>query len=44
VLNNLDAVERPGPGEDAVEVRARTSYGDITIHHSFATHTSKDEA
>jgi hypothetical protein len=44
VQNDLDAAERPAPGEDAVEVRARTSYGDITIHRSFANDTSKEGA
>jgi DUF4097 and DUF4098 domain-containing protein YvlB len=44
VHNDLDAAERPESGEDAVEVRARTSYGDITIHRSFAIDTRKDEA
>jgi hypothetical protein len=44
VRNDLDAAERPGPGEDAVEVRARTSFGDITIHRSFASDISKEEA
>jgi hypothetical protein len=29
--NKLDAVEAPQPGADAVSVRARTCYGDITI-------------
>ena len=31
VRNLLDASGRPGPGEDTVEVRARSSLGDITI-------------
>ena len=43
VQNDLDAVERPGPDEDVVEVRARTSYGDITISRS-ARVTGKDGA
>jgi DUF4097 and DUF4098 domain-containing protein YvlB len=34
VQNDLDAGEGPTSGEDAVEVRARTSFGDITIHRS----------
>jgi Putative adhesin len=38
VHNDLDAAELPGPGEDTVEVRARSSYGDISIHRSFANH------
>jgi hypothetical protein len=43
VQNDLEAAERPGPGEDAIEVHARTSYGDITIHRSVASGTGKDE-
>jgi hypothetical protein len=43
VRNDLEAAERPGPGEDAVEVRARTSFGDITIHRSSANDPGKDE-
>jgi Putative adhesin len=43
VRNDLDAAERPRPGEDAVEVRARTSFGDITIHRSSANDPGKDE-
>jgi putative adhesin len=43
VTNDLDAADRPGPGEDTVEVRARTAFGDITIHRSLAD-TGKDEA
>ncbi len=34
VENDLDAVERPQPGEDAVEVRARTAFGDITVRRT----------
>ena len=43
VHNDLDATARPEPGEDAVEVRARTSFGDITINRSVANDTGKDE-
>jgi hypothetical protein len=43
VNNSLDAAERPGPGEDAVEVRARTALGDITIHRSVARDPGKDQ-
>lgn len=32
VRNSLDDAKRPEPGEDTVEVRARSSFGDITIH------------
>ncbi len=31
VVNRLDAAAAPAPGEPTVEVRARTSYGDIVI-------------
>ena len=31
VQNALEATERPQLGHDAVEVRARTGFGDITI-------------
>jgi hypothetical protein len=43
VHRDLDAAERPDSGEDAVEVRARTSFGDITINRSVADDTGKDE-
>jgi hypothetical protein len=43
VHNDLDAAERPGPGEDAVEIRARTSFGDITINRSVAADSRKDQ-
>jgi hypothetical protein len=43
VHNDLDAAERPESGEDAVEVRARTSFGDITIHRSSANDPGKDK-
>lgn len=33
--NALDAAEPPQPGDDAVEVRIRTGYGDITIRRSY---------
>ncbi len=36
VHNDLDAAESPAPGEDTVEVRARTSFGDITVRRSKA--------
>ncbi|MGH3369503.1 MAG: DUF4097 family beta strand repeat-containing protein, partial [Nocardioidaceae bacterium] len=34
VRNNLDAAERPEPGEGAVEIHARTAYGDITVRRA----------
>ena len=41
VRNGLDAADTPVKGEDAVEVRARTGFGDITIRRVMAgaTHT-----
>jgi DUF4097 and DUF4098 domain-containing protein YvlB len=39
VHSDLDAAERPHAGEDAVEVRARTSFGDITVRHAPARAT-----
>jgi Toastrack DUF4097 len=42
VRNDLDTADRPGAGEDTVEVRARTAFGDITIHRSFASDPGKD--
>ena len=43
VHNDLDATTRPEPGEDTVEVRARTAFGDITINRSVANDAGKDE-
>ena len=43
VHNDLAPSEHPGPGEDAVEVRARTSFGDITINRSIAADSGKDQ-
>jgi len=34
VQSDLDAAERPEAGQDAVDVRARTSFGDITVRHA----------
>ena len=34
VVNDLDASGRPEPGEDTVEVRARSGFGDITIRRA----------
>jgi hypothetical protein len=34
VRSELEASERPAPGDEAVEIRARTSYGDITVHRA----------
>jgi DUF4097 and DUF4098 domain-containing protein YvlB len=34
VRSHLDAADEPGPSDQTVEVRARTSHGDIVIHRS----------
>jgi hypothetical protein len=34
VQNDLDAADSPAPGENAVEIRARTGFGDITIRRA----------
>jgi putative adhesin len=36
VINRLDAAGAPEPGQDTVEVRARSSFGDITIRRAAA--------
>ncbi len=37
VRNELEAADEPAPGEEAVAIRARSGYGDITIHRSANT-------
>jgi hypothetical protein len=37
VQNDLDSAQRPEPGEDAVQVHARTSFGDVRVHRSGST-------
>ena len=44
VRNELEAADQPAPGEEAVEIRARTGYGDITIHRSADTDDEGSEA
>lgn len=44
VRNGLDTAGRPEPGEDTVEVHARTGYGDVTIHRSSVGGTGRDVA
>ena len=34
VRNDLDAAAVRSPGEDAVDVRARTAFGDISVHRA----------
>lgn len=43
VQNDLDAA-RPEPGEDAVEVRARSSFGDITVRRVATPGPTEDQA
>lgn len=39
VHSDLDAAERPGPAEDALQVRARSAFGDITIRRAATLQT-----
>ena len=43
VQSDLDRAERPALGEEAVEVRARTAFGDITIRRSSADSAGGEE-
>jgi DUF4097 and DUF4098 domain-containing protein YvlB len=43
VQSDLDRAERPALGEEAVEVRARTAFGDITIRRSSADAADGEE-
>lgn len=44
VVSSLEAAPPPGPGDETVEVRARTSAGDVTVYRSDAGGTGKDVA
>jgi DUF4097 and DUF4098 domain-containing protein YvlB len=44
VESDLDSSEQPEPGEDAVDVCARTTYGDIVVRRSFAIVTGREDA
>ena len=44
VRNALEAAERPEPREDAIEVRAQTSFGDITVGRSIGFDVEKEGA
>ena len=44
VQNALDDAQRPEAREDAVTVRAQTSFGDVNVVRSFAPATEKEEA
>lgn len=44
VLNDLQASDRPTPDEEAIDLHARTAYGDITIRRATANDTGGDEA
>lgn len=41
VHNDLEAAERPGPGEDVVELKARTAYGDVTVRRAVSPEASE---
>lgn len=34
VKNDLDGTEPPAPGEEKVEIRVRTAFGNVAIHHA----------
>jgi Toastrack DUF4097 len=42
VRNELHAASAPEPSEEAVEIRARTGHGDITIHRLLETRAAAD--
>lgn len=42
VHNGLGAAEAPAPGEDTVEIRARSGFGDISIRRSLAAAVTKE--
>lgn len=44
VRNELDDAERPETGEEAVEVRAQTSFGDVTVARTLARSHGKEDA
>ena len=44
VRNDLDAAENPAPGEETLEVRAQTSFGDITVGRFVALGAEKEDA
>jgi hypothetical protein len=43
VHSDLDSADSPAPDEDAVAIRARTSYGDITIRRAARTQNDENE-
>ena len=42
VRSELDASEQPTSGEDVVELKARTAYGDVTVRRAAATSGGED--
>ena len=44
VNNHLEATERPAAGQSSVEIRGRTSFGDITVRRVSATAGARAEA
>ncbi|MGZ8652959.1 MAG: hypothetical protein ACXWX5_12410, partial [Actinomycetota bacterium] len=44
VQNELESAERPEPGAETVDVRARTSYGDIAIRRIATDDAERAEA
>lgn len=44
VLNHMDPVDSPDPSDDTIDVRARTSYGDILVRRSSSASDRLPEA
>lgn len=44
VLNDLDEADRPEPDQESVEIRARTSMGDVSIHRVAASRAGKERS
>jgi len=44
VHSDLDTVEHPDSGDATVEVRARTSFGDVTVCHALVNDVGRDQA
>jgi hypothetical protein len=44
VHTDLDTVERPDSAGAGVEVRAHTSFGDVTVSHAFSNHIGVEQA
>ncbi|MCA1842213.1 MAG: hypothetical protein LC792_03300, partial [Actinobacteria bacterium] len=43
VRSELGAAERPAAGEETVEIKARTAYGDVTVRRTVAQPDGNEE-